>query len=88
MAPPSPDRERSILYRFEMLTYVKTALVFPTAEMVPKLISVISPVPAQAGWPTSPGAVMVCAQTGPANATTSRAAIRLKVGGGYSTVVS
>ncbi|MCY4183913.1 MAG: hypothetical protein OXD45_01150 [Rhodobacteraceae bacterium] len=65
-----------------------TLMVLLGTDISPKSISVTSPGPLQAGWPTSPGAVMVCAQTGPANATTRRAAIRLKVGGGYSTAVS
>jgi len=65
-----------------------TPMVVLGTDITPQTISVTSPGPLPAGRPTSPGAVKVCAQTGPENATASRAAIRLKVGGGYSTVVS
>jgi len=88
VVPPSPARALSVPYKLLWALPTTVAEVAVIDETDPPMGSVVSPCPAQAFGPFSPGAIMVCTQVGPANTTASRAMARLKVGGGYSTVVS
>lgn len=86
VVPPSPARALSVPYKLLWALPTTVAEVAVIDETDPPMGSVVSPCPAQAFGPFSPGAVMVCTQVGPANTMASRAMARLK--GGYSTVVS
>jgi len=82
VVPPSPARALSVPYKLLWALPTTVAEVAVIDETDPPMGSVVSPCPAQAFGPFSPGAVMVCTQVGPANTTASRAMARLKVGGG------
>ena len=84
VVPPSPARALSVPYKLLWALPTTVAEVAVIDETDPPMGSVVSPCPAQAFGPFSPGAVMVCTQVGPANTMASRAMARLKVGGVFN----